>query len=313
VTRLFTFLGVSTAHSSIQRIFPRWRDLLQLSDDVALVGWDLPIHAPRARYREAVERVRDDPANLGGLVTTHKIDVYEAAADLFAEVDSYAHLCHEISCLAKRDGRLYGKATDPISAGRALQRILGSGYFSRTGGEVLCLGAGGAGVAITLYLLTREEGQDLPTRITVTDRDTGRLEHLRQLQQQVAAEAVVEYIHSDDSRLNDAHVSQLPPASVVINATGMGKDTPGSPLSDAARFPQRGVVWELNYRGARDFLRQALGASAARELRVEDGWHYFIIGWAAVIEAVFSRPITPEELEALADAAAFARPPSGGS
>ena len=63
----------------------------------------------------------------------------------------------------------------------------------------------------------------------------------------------------------------LPPASLVINATGMGKDLPGSPITDRGLFPMRGIAWELNYRGELQFLHQALaqretpaGASGGR-------------------------------------------------
>ncbi len=309
MTRYFTFIGVTTTQSSIMRIFPRWRDLLQLGDDIEMVGWDLPIHAPRARYREAVTRLKEDPANLGALVTTHKIDLYQAARDLFEEVDRYACLCNEVSCIAKRERRLRGWAKDPISAGRSLERILGPGYFGRTGGEVLCFGAGGSGVAIALHLLSRPEPADRPSRIVMTDRDPERLAGLRALLARLDAPVHVDYAHSADPRVNDGLMARLPPASLVINATGMGKDIPGSPVTDAATFPRDGVAWELNYRGELDFLHQAEAQRAARDLRVEDGWAYFIFGWTAVMEEVFNRPIPADEIGALADAASFARPP----
>jgi shikimate dehydrogenase len=100
----------------------------------------------------------------------------------------------------------------------------------------------------------------------------------------------------------------MPPRSLVVNATGMGKDLPGSPLGPDARLPEQAVVWELNYRGELDFLRQARAQAAERRLTVEDGWTYFIHGWTAVIEEVFERPISEAELEVLAGEAAFARP-----
>ncbi len=313
MTRYFTFIGVSTTQSSIMRIFPRWRNLLGLGDDLEMTGWDLPIHAPPARYREAVTRLKNDPANLGALVTTHKIDLYEAARDLFEEVDRYARLCNEVSCIAKRDGRLLGWAKDPISAGRSLNGILGDGYFGRTGGEVLCFGAGGAGVAITLHLLTRVDVRDRPARVTVTNRSPDRLEKLRRLLQQLGSGVPIDYVHNADPQVNDALVARLPAGSMVINATGMGKDTPGSPVTDGVVFPEQGTAWELNYRGALDFLQQAQAAREARGLRVEDGWDYFIFGWTAAIEEVFNRPIAPDELAALKREAAFARPAVPGA
>ncbi len=308
MARRFTFIGVTTGTSSIMRIFPRWRDALGLGADVEIIGWDLPLRARPDQYRATVESLRDDPTNLGALVTTHKIDLYRAAHDLFDNVDAYARLCDEVSCIAKRDGRLLGWAKDPVSAGQTLDGLLGPRYFGRTGGETLLLGAGGAGVAITLHLLTRDDAADRPARVVVVDRDAARLASLRALHDRLDTTVTVEYVHNADPLVADARVAALPPGSLVINATGLGKDRPGSPLSDAARFPTEGIVWELNYRGALTFRRQALAQQAARGLRVEDGWQYFIYGWTAVIAEVFDRVITPGEPQLLARVAAFARP-----
>jgi len=309
MTRLFTFIGVTTKSSSIMKIFPRWREILGLGDDVEMAGWDLPIHAPPEQYREAVERLKADPSNLGALVTTHKIDVYQAARDRFDWVDENARLTGEVSCIAKRDGRLLGWAKDPISAGRSLERILGPGYFGRTGGEVLCFGAGGSGVAITLYLMTRPDAADRPGRIVVTNRSPGKLETLRSLHQRLNSDVQVEYVQNADPKRNDELMAQLPPGSLVINATGMGKDSPGSPVTAAGRFPENGIAWELNYRGDLEFLHQSWAQRESRGVRVEDGWEYFIFGWTCVIEEVFNRVISESRVAALSRKAAFARPP----
>ena len=79
----------------------------------------------------------------------------------------------------------------------------------------------------------------------------------------------------------------LKPGSLVINATGLGKDAPGSPLTDEAVFPESGLVWEFNYRGDLVFLHQARAQEQARHLQIEDGWIYFIHGWTRVIAEVF--------------------------
>ncbi len=85
----------------------------------------------------------------------------------------------------------------------------------------------------------------------------------------------------------------LPPSSLVINATGLGKDRPGSPITDAGIFPYGGLAWELNYRGELDFLHQAEQQRAERALIVEDGWNYFLHGWTQVIAEVFDLQLTP--------------------
>ncbi len=55
-------------------------------DGVRLVGCDLPIHADPHRYRDLVERIKTDERERGALITTHKIDVFEACRDLFDSV-----------------------------------------------------------------------------------------------------------------------------------------------------------------------------------------------------------------------------------
>lgn len=299
MTRRFVFVGVTTGSSSIVRIFPRWRDVLGLPADVELAGHDIPLGEPAERFREAVAWLRDDPANLGALVTTHKIDVVRWARDLFDELDEHAERLGEVSCIARRGGRLLGWAKDPITAARALDGFVPPGAIP-AGADALVLGAGGAGSAIAEHLLRRA---DRPRRVVVTDRDPARLARLGALGE---VEAVLA-----EGDVNDRLLGSLPPGSVVVNATGMGKDRPGSPVGDGARFPERGAVWELNYRGERDFLRQAQAQAADRALRVEDGWRYFVYGWTAVMEEVFQRPLTEDDVDRLSREAEFARPDHG--
>jgi shikimate dehydrogenase len=294
VSRSFVFVGVTTGASSIVPIFPRWREALGLPADVELVGLDLPVGAPEERFRAAVTRLKEDPSVVGALVTTHKIDVVRAAGDLFDELDEHARRLGEVSCIARRDGRMLGWAKDPIAAARTLDAVTPAGYFG-AGGQVLCLGAGGAGSVIAELLRGTSPP---PERIVVTDRSPERVRRLG------GVDAVV----VEDPAEHDRLLASLPPRSLVVNATGMGKDLPGSPITDAARFPERTAVWELNYRGELAFLRQARAQQAERRLHVEDGWRYFIHGWAAIIEEVFERPISGDEIDRLAEIAAFARP-----
>jgi shikimate 5-dehydrogenase len=89
----FYFIGVTTAKSSIMRVFPAWARHLGLKDAV-LKGIDFPLHAEPNAYREAVAFIKNDPLSLGALVTTHKIDLFNAARDLFDVIDPHALLMH---------------------------------------------------------------------------------------------------------------------------------------------------------------------------------------------------------------------------
>jgi shikimate 5-dehydrogenase len=315
MSQTFSFYGVTTGGSLIMRIFPRWAEHLGLGD-VRIAGTDLPIHADPQVYRDRVTELKNEPAELGALVTTHKIDLYEACRGLFDEIDELALLCGETSCLSKRDGLLRAHAKDPISAGQSLDGMLPQGYWRDTGAEVFCLGAGGSAIAIALHLLTRRAPDDRPRRIVVANRSQGRLDSLKAIIDQLGADVPVEYIHNEDPLVNDDVLAGLRPGSLVINATGMGKDTPGSPITDAGSFPERAVVWELNYRGELDFLQQARAQEEARGLQVHDGWPYFIYGWTAVIEEVFDLELTPQqlaELTVIADDERAATTSTGGS
>ena len=280
------FIGVTTGQSSIMRVFPRWAEYLRLGD-CAIVGIDLPLHAEPAAYREVVSFLRRDPLSLGALVTTHKLDLFAACRDLFDEIDPYAALMDETSCISKQGEKLVCHAKDPISSGLAIEAFLPPGHWERTRGEVLCLGAGGSTLAIVSYVQRPEHGANRPSRIVVTNRSTPRLEQVRRLARQVGSTVPVECVHTPSPSGNDAQAALARPGSLVINATGLGKDAPGSPFTDAVRFPREAIAWDLNYRGKLVFLEQARTQQERARLQIEDGWIYFIHGWTQVIAEVF--------------------------
>ncbi len=285
-TRTFYFIGVTTGRSSIRSVFPRWADALGLGD-VELVGIDIRIHAPVDQYRSVVSFIKKDPLSLGALVTTHKIDLFHAAADLFDEVDPLARLMSEVSCISKRGGVFRASAKDPYSSGLALDAFVSERYWADGDKELFIMGAGGSAIAMDWYLSRPQRGRVRPAKVTVSDRSGDRLESLRAVHEQVAPEVPLSTVVVAGATDNDAILAKLPPGSVVVNATGLGKDAPGSPLSAAATFPQSAVAWDLNYRGDLVFLDQAGAQEASRSLTVEDGWTYFIHGWTQVIADVF--------------------------
>jgi shikimate 5-dehydrogenase len=304
VTDRLHFIGVSTAGSSMTALFPRWADLLGI--EAELVGRDVSIGADGDRFRTEVELIARDPRVRGALVTTHKVSVYGHASGLFAELDANARLCREVSCISKRrDGRLVGHAKDPLTAGATLDELLGRDYWRDRDARVLCLGAGGAGTAITVHLVREPHP---PAAIVVTDTSWDRLDALRAIHEELGSAARLELHAITGAGDADGLLADLPAESLVVNATGMGKDLAGSPLTDHAAFPERAVVWELNYRGRLDFLGQARAQERVRDLRVHDGWRYFVHGWAEVLAVVFDLPVGPERLDELAAAAEPFRP-----
>ncbi len=300
------FIGVTTGQSSIMRLFPLWAEIMGL-DHAQLIGVDLPLHSDPEQYKQVVAQIKYDPLSLGALITTHKIDLLHATSDILDTLDRYAQLCQEVSCISKRDGQLIGHAKDPIMSSLALQHILEPGYWSRSGGHVFCLGAGGSGTAITVNLLTQPDTGNRPRRVAIVSRNQPALDKLRTIVELLSARIEIDYILNEDPPKNDQLMAELPPGSLVINATGMGKDRPGSPITDEGVFPLHGVAWELNYRGKLDFLHQAKAQQGQRKLNVHDGWQYFIIAWIDHIAEVFNIKVTPGQFDQLAEKAEMIR------
>ena len=298
--RTMYFIGVTTGKSSIMKVFPAWSNHLGL--DAVMRGIDFPPNADPAQYREAVTFIKADPLSLGGLVTTHKVNLLKASKDLFDELDPYARTLHEISSISKRGDRLIGHAKDPITAGASFEAIMPDGHWTQSGGQLCILGSGGSSLALTLYLHNKKlAGGDVPGSIVVTARREASLAEMKQVHGQIGFNVPIRYALAATPQEADAIVASLTPGSMVINATGLGKDGPGSPLSDQVRFPEKGFVWEFNYRGDLLFLDQAHAQAAARNLTVEDGWVYFIHGWTRVIAEVFDIdiPMSGPDFDAL--------------
>lgn len=289
----FYFIGVTTSKSSIMKIFPLWMNELK-RPEILIEGIDLKIHDKPENYREAVAQIKYDVNSLGALVTTHKMDLYSAAEDMFDYFDDYAVLLKEVSSISKNDGMLEGHAKDPTSSGLSLEHIIEKGYFKRTKAHLLIFGAGGSSIATILYIIAKREPSDKPQKIIVVNRSQPRLDHLKEIIQKIRAAINIEYICNRAPQINDRIMSSLPPYSIVINATGMGKDTPGSPVTDKGLFPENGIAWEFNYRGELDFMHQAERQESLRGVKVEDGWMYFIHGWTQVISQVLHVYITKE-------------------
>jgi shikimate 5-dehydrogenase len=294
--QVMRFIGVSTSNSSINKVFPKWSEILNINAE--LKGLDIPIGASQEQYRGALEEMRNDANCAGALVTTHKIALFDSANEMFTSFDQFASACGEISCIKIIDGKIEGFAKDPITAGLAIEEFFPSGYFKNEA-DALVFGDGGAATAIAWYLTGLNNP---PSNIHFFGIDSDRLAHLSKVIKVRPGSNLVKTHISDNATIAKV-LGELNPGSLIVNATGMGKDIPGSPMPVGVEFPNKSVIWELNYRGSLEFLKQAEAEAKTSELKVFDGWRYFIHGWSSVVAEVFDIKLTPELLEKLSQAA----------
>lgn len=292
------FIGVTTAKSSIMKVFPKWAEALGLKDAV-IKGIDFAPHSSASEYREAVKFIKNDPLSLGALVTTHKIDLYHTCKDLFEYIDPYAGKLGEVSSISKKNGKLCAHAKDPISSGLALEHFVPDHYWTDFNGDVLLLGAGGSSLAMSVYFAQEKFGSNVPKHILIANRSIPRLDSAKAILNGIHPDIQFEYIHNPTPADNDRTLASLKPHSLIVNATGLGKDGPGSPLTDQCSFPKDSLVWEINYRGDLLFKDQASAQAKEKNLHVEDGWNYFIYGWTQVIAEVFHIEINDKLIQEL--------------
>ena len=292
------FIGVTTAKSSIMKVFPKWAEALDLQG-TAIKGIDFAPHSSAEAYRAAVEFIKNDPLSAGALVTTHKIDLFRACKDMFEYTDPYAEKLGEVSSISKNGGKLCAHAKDPISSGLALECFVPKNYWACHDGDVLLIGAGGSALAMSMYLSQKTFGNNVPKRIIIANRSIPRLESAKEILKGINDRIRLEFAHNPTPADNDITLASLKPYSLIVNATGLGKDAPGSPLTDACLFPENSLVWEINYRGNLIFMDQALAQKDSRGLTVMDGWDYFIHGWTQVISEVFHIKIEGDLLKKL--------------
>ncbi|MCI9215862.1 shikimate dehydrogenase [Lachnospiraceae bacterium 42-17] len=296
------FIGVTTASSSIMNVFPKWADALHLEDAV-IKGMDFKPHSDPKSYREAVTFIKNDPLSLGALVTTHKIDLYNSCKDLFDYIDPFAEQLGEVSSISKKDGMLCAHAKDPISSGLALENFIPHNFWNDYNGDVLLIGAGGSSLAMSVYFTQKKFGTNVPKHIIIANRSQPRLDSAQKILKDLNPQTRFDFALNPNPEDNDKTLASLKPHSVIVNATGLGKDAPGSPLTNNCQFPKDSYVWEINYRGSLLFKEQAESQAAEKKLYVEDGWTYFIHGWTQVISEVFHIEIKGSLLEQLSNIA----------
>jgi len=286
------FLGVSTTASGTAKLWPRWTKAIGI--DAPLEGVDLPLGSPPDEYRRFVGRLMNEPGIAGAVITSHKLDLYRSCPDLLTPADPLVEIMGEAASIARGTNGLEAHTVDPLSSRRALQEMMKAG-----GGKVadaLVLGAGGAGLAVALALPDLSEGQ-----VTVADTRPERLAHAAQVFVRMSPVGSITTAEIRPGGNADELVGSLPPSSMIVNATGLGKDVSGSPVSDAVMLPEGSLLWELNYRGDLTMLKQAGGRAAQRSLEIHDGWRLFMHGWAVALSLIFNLEVSADDLERVSD------------
>jgi shikimate 5-dehydrogenase len=269
-----------------------------------------------------------NPGVLGAVVTSHKLRLFNACGDLLDDAEPLVALTREINSVSTREG-VRAFARDPQSLDIILDGVGGPGGDSGAPGggggpgggpaprAVLCIGAGGAAIALMLAMRLDITGTLAAGRpvlragraargpLTIVGRDQASLDNIRAVRDRcgIPGEGVALRLAPAAGAVAGC-VRSAAAGTVVCNATGLGKTSPGSPLPDLTAFPPGAVAWDFNYRGPLTFLSQARHAGAA----TEDGWDYFVAGWSAALAAITGTELTPDLLSRAVRSARTARP-----
>jgi shikimate dehydrogenase len=265
------FIGASASMSRANLYFAGWAGVVGLAG--TLIALDVAPDQGAGEYERLVGQLLV-PEVVGGVVTNHKVGLFREFRCRDWQVSDTATALEVVSCFRTAPGGFEGNAEEPLAIERAIREISavnGAGPYR----ELLIFGAGGAGRAIA-YAASRMSEFGL-ARINITDTRMNRVEDVRRLSRDWGAEVNVELALNRE--VNNAMLKNAQPGCLVVNATGLGKDLRGSPLSSDSVFPMGSSAWDLNYRGGLDFLHHARTQSGGRGVRVFDGQTLFTAGW----------------------------------
>lgn len=302
---VFLFLGISTAGSSVHRMFGSWSSAFDPEAQVR--GVDVAVDASPDVFRRLIGDLAGNPRIRGVVITSHKVRVHAACHDLFDSTSPLVELTREVNGIRSENG-LHAFATDPV----AIDAIRPDASAAT---PVVCLGAGGSAVALALATAldvarTVASGQPVaktigPRDLTIVARRHDALAELETLFARLPGRDRIQLVVAADEWRRSWLTAAQPPGTLVANATGLGKIEAGSPLTGPEAFPPAAIAWDFNYRGPLTFLAQARSAGA----RSVDGWEYFLAAWSTALAAVTNRP-GDELLQAIRRASAEFRPRS---
>jgi shikimate 5-dehydrogenase len=301
------FLGVRTRGSASHKAFPAWMRAIDWS--ASLVGVDMALNSDCAGYGEFLARMKNDEYCAGAQITSHKVGVFECLSDELDRLDPDARSLGEVGAISMAAGTLTGFSPDMLALTDELTRMLTAGDSAPSPREVIILGGGGAGRAVALT--SARFGTGLVPRITITERDATVLADLKIRLSASLASAGQGSLQFREGADNDEIVRNAPAGSLIVNATGRGKDIAGSPVSEDVIFPAESIAWDLNYRGDLRFLHQARAQRASNGVRVLDGWNYFLRNWYVCLQRLAGHEPSEYRFELFCKASEFLRPKAG--
>jgi shikimate dehydrogenase len=283
--RKIVFLGASASRSHVHAYFPHWASIL--GEDATISSYELPIGAPPDAYSEFGEFLLRDAENIGCVITNHKLDAYRLCLDFHFPLEPTSRALEVVSCMRRANGSLIGNAEEVQAVDRAIQTIC----WRRDGGqfsEVIIFGAGGAGRALA-YSIARRVHIHHIAKITVTDTNPHRIADLARLANDWATRIPIRAALVGHGTTNDDIVEAAISPALIINATGLGKDFEGSPVSSSLVFPTGSTLWDLNYRGDLEYLAHGRAQS---DVSTHSGFELFVSSWIEALSYIFAVPVT---------------------
>jgi shikimate dehydrogenase len=282
--RFLVFLGRDAARSLAVTAFPAWMAVLK--EECELVCVNMPPNMADREYVALIHELRSRPGCVGMQVTNHKVALFQAARQEFDGFSGDCTVLEEAGGIVITDNRLIGISPDSA----AFRREFGNHRELASSVEVVLLGGGGAARAVVLVASTLPGVQ----KISVTEVNPRRRLDFSRWVSNLGPDLQV-HIDVLPADANDELVSCAGNGALIVNASGMGKDVEGSPVSSSVEFPQESTVWDLNYRGQLDFLVHARQQAEAKRLRIIDGFSLFISNWTWLLENVLRKQLNDQD------------------
>ena len=240
------------------------------------------------KYREVIQYIQSRDDIYGVLITSHKIKFFNTCN--FSYLDTYATRLHEISTIVKQNNDLHGYAQDTLASGKMLTQIWEtySNYSIKT---IVLIGSGGAAIAFCDFLCNSNMGERIMNCINlfVVEKNKKKLANIKSIFSNTPHD--ISYQLAQSKKELGEVINGINSTAIIINATGMGKDTPGSPLPQKQKFSYGSILWDLNYRGDLKFLKNAAQYNTNTTIHLEDGWQLAVYGWLHVLEKIEGKSI----------------------